>query len=93
MGGSGLGHYAGEAHVKTKFLKCPGCGHIHIGMAEADAADEVRTMAEYLTRLEPADRQRSYGDRTPTIDDYKKCHRCGASSERLSRPSATKIPA
>lgn len=70
--------------MKTKFLKCPGCGHIHVGVAEADAADEVRTMAEYLTRLEPAERQRSYGDRTPSIDDYKKCHRCGTSSETFT---------
>jgi hypothetical protein len=67
--------------MKTRFLKCPGCGRIHVGITKAAAATEVRSFNEYLARLSPEDRQSSYGDRQASIERYKKCRYCGTSSE------------
>lgn len=86
MAGSGHGHHAGGAHVKTKFLKCIRCGRIHVGITKAEADTEVRTVNEYLARLSPEARESGYGSRTASIEHYKKCSHCGA-------PSETFIPA
>lgn len=67
--------------MKTKFLKCTGCGHIHFGITEAEAVAEVESVSEYLKELSPDVWQSKYGGRMPSIERYKKCHTCGTSFE------------
>lgn len=67
--------------MKTKFLKCTGCGRIHVSITEADAAAEVQSFNEYFARLSVEDQQSSYEGRSASIERYKKCHHCGTSSE------------
>ncbi len=71
------------AHMKTQFLKCSGCGRIHVGITEAVAVTEVESFNEYLASLSPEDRQSSYGGRRASIEQYRKCRYCGASSEKF----------
>jgi rubredoxin len=67
--------------MKIQFLKCPTCKRIHVGIAEAAAIAEVESFNEYLDSLSPDDRQSHYGGRHASIEKYKKCRNCGASSE------------
>ncbi len=67
--------------MKTQFLKCPGCGRIHVGITEATAKTQVDLFNEYLARLSPEDRQSNYGDRQASIEKYRKCYNCGASND------------
>jgi hypothetical protein len=68
------------ADMETKFLRCAGCGRIHLGITKAAAATEVRLFNKYLAGLSPEDRQSGYGDQQASIERCKKCHYCGTSS-------------
>lgn len=71
--------------MKTKFLKCTGCGRIHVGITKAHAAAEVRSFNEYFSRLSTDVRQSDYGGRQASIELYKKCHTCGTPSDAFVR--------
>lgn len=64
-----------------KFLKCPGCGRIHVGITADEARNEVQRFNECYARLTPEDQQANYGGRRASIDSYRKCRYCGTSSE------------
>jgi hypothetical protein len=69
--------------AKTIFLKCPGCGRIHVGISEREALAEVRRFNEYYERLSPSLQQSDYGGRCASIDRYRTCRYCETSSQEF----------
>jgi hypothetical protein len=69
--------------MDTNFLKCLGCGRIHVAITEVAAAAEVRRFNEYFARLPPDVQLSDYGGRTASIERYKTCHACGTASDEF----------
>ena len=70
-----------ELEGALKLLKCTGCGRIHVGVTEANALADISFINEYFARFTYSQQQGMYGGKCASIERYKMCHNCGASSE------------
>lgn len=65
-------------------VKCPNCGWVHGGIAEADAVAAVAEFNQHLATLSPEAQAKFGGEQS--LEMYRRCFRCGA-------PADTFVPA
>ena len=71
---------------------CNKCGWVHFGVSLEKAKAEVESFNNYFDTLTPEKQTKSYGGKKASIENYKKCDRCGNSYKNFRRSGTDDCP-
>lgn len=64
---------------EEKFLKCPHCGLVHVGISPEDAQERVRQAQAFYVVASKINHVTMRGP-AAYLESYKRCHKCGAAA-------------
>lgn len=76
----------------TNERKCNKCGWIHFGVTYEDAMGEVNRFNDMYDELTEGEKERYYGHKRATIENYEHCFCCGNSWQDFSKAKEDDCP-